>query len=146
MTIPLGANTRWRIDPKNALSYKLKSIGTTSFSMETWQDMETWCKLSSHFCSQVNEGLLKAADQAHIQIELLSLANLSVRIAHLLLMLAKDKKVELGHQELADLLNVYRESTSVILSEFCKRNWIDTERKCIFIKNEPALRHHALAF
>jgi CRP-like cAMP-binding protein len=44
-----------------------------------------------------------------------------------------------SHQELAELLGVYRETVTHVLSQLKARGWIDIQRKCIRLLDRARL-------
>ncbi len=103
--------------------------------------------------ADVRLAILKAAiaSQQHITLELEQyMANtLTGRTAHLLLQLAADQRKPLlhyNHAQLATLLNVQRESVTLVLGRFRKAGWITTHYGRIELTDPAALERIANQF
>lgn len=82
--------------------------------------------------------------EAEEKLEDLAFKSIPTRLAALLLKLATDNggadKVEgYTHQEMAEMLGTYRETTTQTLNEFKERGWIEIGRKKIDILDRAAL-------
>jgi CRP-like cAMP-binding protein len=83
--------------------------------------------------------------EAEKKLEDLAFKNIPSRLAALLLELAskspdKDQVLGYSHQDLAEMLGTYRETTTQILSDFKASEWIKVRRKHIDLVDKVALK------
>lgn len=84
------------------------------------------------------------------KLEELAFKSIPARLASLLLKLARQQDGHLvvegyTHQDLAEMLGTYRETTTQTLNEFKQRGWVDIGRKHIEILDREALEAQAEA-
>ncbi len=84
------------------------------------------------------------------KLEELAFKSIPARLASLLLKLARQEDGRLvvegyTHQDLAEMLGTYRETTTQTLNEFKQRGWVDIGRKYIEILDREALAAQAEA-
>jgi CRP/FNR family transcriptional regulator, cyclic AMP receptor protein len=92
------------------------------------------------------EALAARLEAAEERLETLAFKGVPARLAEALLRLAGLDGVEIDgvtHQDLAELIGAYRETTTKILNEFRARGLIDLHRLRIRILDREALRHLA---
>jgi len=92
------------------------------------------------------ETLAARLESAEERLETLAFKSVPARLAETLLRLAGpggDEIAGITHQDLAELIGAYRETTTKILNEFRARGLIDLHRLHIRILDREALRHLA---
>ncbi len=92
--------------------------------------------------ARICEELARRAMEAEQRLEELAFKNVEARLAGLLVRLAgeSDELVGYSHQELAELLGVYRETVTHALGQLKGRGWIDIERKHIRLLDRARLK------
>jgi len=95
------------------------------------------------------EAMAHRLQETESRLEDLAFKGIPSRLAGLLLKLAKDVDQTLvegfSHQDLAEMLGTYRETTTQILNEFKGQGWIAIRRKRIEILDRDALEARATA-
>jgi len=91
--------------------------------------------------ARICEELARRAMEAEQRLEELAFKNVEARLAGLLVRLAGDGDEVMGysHQELAELLGIYRETVTHVLSQLKARGWIDIQRKRIRLLDRARL-------
>lgn len=78
------------------------------------------------------------------QLDSMTFMQADARIAQLLLESEANGKAHLTHEEIATTVGVSRVTVSKTLGRFAKEGYIDTEYRCVVIKNRDKLREIAL--
>ncbi len=94
------------------------------------------------------EAMARRLSETEAQLEELAFMSISARLARLLLRLAQsgpDGATLVGytHQDLAEMLGTYRETTTQTLNEFKQRGWVEIGRKRIVLLDRQALQVQA---
>lgn len=93
------------------------------------------------------ESMARRLQDAEEKLEDLAFKSIPSRLAGLLIRLAGSENghdvVGYTHQDMAEMLGTYRETTTQTLNEFKNRGWIDIGRKKIRILNREALEVQA---
>ena len=93
---------------------------------------------------RIMDVMARRLKDAEARLEDLAFRSISSRLASLLLKLAtgnSDKMLVEGytHQDFAEMVGTYRETTTQTLNQFKNQGWIDIQRKCIQVLDTPAL-------
>jgi CRP-like cAMP-binding protein len=92
------------------------------------------------------EAMAHRLQETESQLEDLAFKGIPSRLAGLLLKLSDQTQVKgFSHQDLAEMLGTYRETTTQILNEFKSQGWIAIGRKKIEILDRDALEARATA-
>ena len=78
------------------------------------------------------------------QLDSMTFMQADARIAQLLLESEANGKAHLTHEEIATTVGVSRVTVSKTLGRFAREGYIDTEYRCVVIKNRDKLREIAL--
>ena len=111
-------------------------------------DVERILKNKPQVAIRFMEAMAQRLEQAEEKMEAFAFRSIPSRLADLLLKLAR---LENGHstvkgfthQDLAEMLGTYRETTTQTLNDFKERGWIDIGRKNIKILSSEALEEQA---
>lgn len=91
--------------------------------------------------ARICEELARRMIETEQRLEELAFKSVDSRLAGLLIRLAGqgDELVGYSHQELAELLGIYRETVTNVLGQLKSRGWIEIQRKRIRLVNRQAL-------
>ena len=103
-------------------------------------DFETIIKNEPSIPIYIIKTLAERLAKADRQIKNLAFGNASERIADVLYDLAENSKINITHQELANIAGLTRETTTRILTDFKKQGIIDIKRGHIEIKNMSKIK------
>ncbi len=122
-----------------------ESLSDCTICVMSRQDVRRIIQENPPVAIRFMEAMAHRLQQAEAKLEDLAFKDIPSRLAGLLLELA-DHSTEnsqvLGytHQDLAEMLGTYRETTTQILSDFKASGWIHVHRKRIDLLDKPALR------
>jgi CRP-like cAMP-binding protein len=93
---------------------------------------------------RIMEVMARRLKDAETRLEDLAFKSIPSRLASLLLKLATSKTEKLlvegyTHQDFAEMIGTYRETTTQTLNQFKHQGWIDIQRKHIQVLDPPAL-------
>jgi CRP-like cAMP-binding protein len=95
------------------------------------------------------EAMANRLQEMESQLEDLAFKGIPSRLAGLLLKLSESSHQSqvrgFSHQDMAEMLGTYRETTTQILNEFKNQGWIEIGRKRIEILDREALEKRARA-
>jgi len=105
------------------------------------QDVKRLLLSNPPVAARICEELAGRMMEAERRLEEFAFKNVEARLAALLVRLADDRNEVVGysHQELADMLGVYRETVTHALDQFKTRQWIEIHRKRIKLLNRARL-------
>jgi len=113
-------------------------------------EAESLLKTSPGFGYQLSRILLTRRRELENKLEALVFRDVTSKLAELLLQLSEEHGVEdsrgilvalkITHQELANLIGSTRETVSLTLSQFKKKNYITTEGRKVIISDAEGLR------
>ena len=118
------------------------------------QDIEALIRSKPQIALRLLELVAVRMQDLETQLEDIAFRSVPVRLATLLLRLAGDTKSEppsaatvggLSHQDLADMLGVYRETVTTALDNFRNNDIIAIGRRQLVLRNVPRLRELAAA-
>ncbi|MDE2994059.1 MAG: Crp/Fnr family transcriptional regulator [Chloroflexota bacterium] len=118
------------------------------------RDVEALIRSKPQIALRLLELVAVRMQELETQLEDIAFRSVPVRLATLLLRLAGDSKDEapiaatvggLTHQDLADMLGVYRETVTTALDKFRNNNLIAIGRRQLVLRNVPRLRELAAA-
>ena len=94
------------------------------------------------------QAMAKRLTEAETQLEDIAFKSIPSRLANLLLKLTDPETTSslvkgYSHQDLAEMLGTYRETTTQTLNNFKSRGWVEIGRKHIEILNREALQTQA---
>lgn len=94
---------------------------------------------------RILQAMARRLREAEIKLEELAFKSIPARLASLLLKLSLNNMNNSAvkgytHQDLAEMVGTYRETTTQTLNHFKNQGWIDIERKKIKILDRPALK------
>ena len=118
------------------------------------RDVEALIRSKPQIALRLLELVAVRMQELETQLEDIAFRSVPVRLATLLLRLAGDSKGEapaaatvggLSHQDLADMLGVYRETVTTALDNFRNNDIITIGRRQLVLRNVPRLRELAAA-
>ena len=118
------------------------------------RDVEALIRRKPQIAMRLLELVAVRMQELETQLEDIAFRSVPVRLATLLLRLAGDSKSELptaatvgglSHQDLADMLGVYRETVTTALDNFRNNDIIAIGRRQLVLRNVPRLRELAAA-
>ncbi|MFP3853575.1 MAG: Crp/Fnr family transcriptional regulator [Anaerolineales bacterium] len=111
-------------------------------------DVERILKNKPQVAIRFMEAMAQRLEQAEEKMEAFAFRSIPSRLADLLLKLSRlengrNSVKGFTHQDLAEMLGTYRETTTQTLNEFKERGWIEIGRKKIEILSAEALEEQA---
>ncbi len=93
---------------------------------------------------RIMEVMARRLKEAESKLEDMAFKSIPARLASLLIKLSSSQSTSgdvdgYTHQDLAEMIGTYRETTTQTLNDFKKQGWINIERKRIEILDQPAL-------
>jgi CRP-like cAMP-binding protein len=94
---------------------------------------------------RILQSMARRLQEAEVKLEEMAFKSIPARLASLLLKLSNHGKSEpivngYTHQDLAEMVGTYRETTTQTLNQFKNQGWIEIERKRIQIIDSQALQ------
>ncbi|MDF1500491.1 MAG: Crp/Fnr family transcriptional regulator [Anaerolineales bacterium] len=122
-----------------------ESVTDCTICVMSRQDVRRLIQANPPVALRFLEAMAHRLQETEIKLEELAFKDIPSRLAGLLLELAaktpgEDRVTGYTHQDLAEILGTYRETTTQILSAFKSSGWIRVQRKRIDLLDVPALR------
>lgn len=122
-----------------------ESVTDCTICVMSRQDVRRLIQANPPVALRFLEAMAHRLQEAETKLEELAFKDIPSRLAGLLLDLAaktpgEDRVTGYTHQDLAEILGTYRETTTQILSAFKSSGWIRVQRKRIDLLDVPALR------
>jgi CRP-like cAMP-binding protein len=110
------------------------------------RDVKYFLLSNPKIAMRIMEVLVKRLEEAEARLEELAFKSIPSRLASLLLKLASNNNEKTfvegyTHQDFAEMIGTYRETTTQTLNQFKSEGWIDIQRKQIRLLDPLALMH-----
>jgi CRP-like cAMP-binding protein len=127
-----------------------ESLTDCTLCVMSRQDVERLLRTKPQVGLRIMEVMARRLREAETKLEELAFKSIPSRLAKLILNLSKEgngQRIIAGftHQDLAEMVGTYRETTTQTLNQFKSEGWIEIERKRIKIINPEPLQELAEA-